>query len=324
MLACPSCGWLVHGDRLRQLAGSAERATASHDVAGGLVAWREALDLLPAGSRQHAAVLERVQALSRRVDEETAPPDAGRPGWVRAGGPLGGLALVLWKFKAAIALALGKGKLLLLGLTKATTLLSMLASFGVYWAEWGWRFAGGLIASIYVHEIGHVDRLRRFGIAASAPMFVPGFGAMVRAAQRPLDPRENARVGLGGPVWGLGAALVAFGLHAATGWASFAAVARTGAWINLFNLLPVWHLDGGRGLQALARPGRVVLAVVIAAMWALTAEGLLFLLLVVTIARVLEPSVVATSDRAVLVEFVGLVVVLSLLAALPVVTTATP
>ena len=318
MLACPACGWLVHGERLQSLAETAARATNGRALPDALAAWREALDLLPPESRQHAAVVERVQALSLRIDAESATATHAAPSWVRRGGPLAGLALLLWKMKVVLAVALGKGKLLLLGLTKATTLLSMLASFGVYWGEWGWRFAAGLVASMYVHEMGHVERLRRFGIAATAPMFVPGLGAMVRMGQRPVDAREDARVGLAGPLWGLGAALVALGLHVATGWASFAAVARSGAWLNLFNLLPVWQLDGGRGLHALARPGRLLVAATFGAMWAITREGLLLLLLVVTIGRMLERPAVATSDRVALLEFVGLVIVLSLLSALPV------
>ena len=318
MLACPACGWLVHGDRLRSLSERAEHATAAQALPDALAAWREALDLLPSGSGQHAAVVERMQALSLRIDAEPAATPHAAPGWLRGGGPLAMLGLLLWKLKVVLAVAFGKGKLLLVGLTKATTLLSMLASFGVYWSEWGWRYAAGLIASMYVHEIGHVDRLRRFGIAASAPMFIPGFGAMVRATQRPVDAREDARVGLAGPLWGLGAALVALALHVATGWVSFAAVARSGAWLNLFNLLTVFPLDGGRGLHALARPGRLLVAAALAAKWAITREGLLLLLLVVTIGRMLEAPRVATSDRAALAEFVGLVIALSLLSALPV------
>jgi hypothetical protein len=60
---------------------------------------------------------------------------------------------------------LTKGKLLLAGLTNSTTLLTMLPSIGLYWTAYGWRFAVGIVLSIYVHEMGHVAVLRRFGIA---------------------------------------------------------------------------------------------------------------------------------------------------------------
>src|SRR5207302_3963478 len=93
---------------------------------------------------------------------------------------------------------LTKGKLLLLGLTKATTFFSMLLSLGVYWAAWGWKFALGLVLSIYIHEMGHVFALRRLGFKASAPMFIPGLGALIRLRQHPANPREDAEIGLAG------------------------------------------------------------------------------------------------------------------------------
>src|SRR5439155_143942 len=83
----------------------------------------------------------------------------------------------------------------LLGLTKASTLFTMLLSAGVYWAAWGWKFALGVVLSIYVHEMGHVQALQRYGIKATAPMFIPGVGAVVRLKQYPASPRD-ARVGL--------------------------------------------------------------------------------------------------------------------------------
>ena len=131
----------------------------------------------------------------------------------------------------------------------------MLLSMGVYWTAWGWRFALGLVLSIYIHEMGHVAALQRYGIKATAPMFIPGFGAMVRLNQYPANPAEDARVGLAGPLWGLGAAVFAYAVFLATAIPFWAAIARTGALINLFNLLPIWQLDGGRGyLGPLVRP----------------------------------------------------------------------
>src|SRR6202008_2668926 len=95
------------------------------------------------------------------------------------------------------------------GFTKLGTLLTFAAGLSIYWTLWGWQFALCFLLSIYIHEMGHVAALRRYGIAASAPMFIPGFGALVRLKQSPSSPRENARIGLAGPVWGLGAAIVA-------------------------------------------------------------------------------------------------------------------
>ena len=129
----------------------------------------------------------------------------------------GTIGALLVKFKTFLLLALTKGKLVLLGLTKLNTLLSMLASIALYWALYGWKFGVGFVLSIYIHEMGHVTALAHYGIPASAPMFIPGFGAFVRLKAYPANPGEDARVGLAGPFWGLGAALVCMGIGVLTG-----------------------------------------------------------------------------------------------------------
>ena len=314
LLACPACQRLVHADALTRLAADANRAAA--DPGAALAAWREALDLLPAGSRQHRAVADHIAALSRAVDAAggAATPAPPKPAWAARGGALGAIGLLLWKFKFVLGVVLTKGKLLLLGLTKAGTLFSMILSLGVYWAAWGWKFAAGLIATMYVHEMGHVAALQRLGIKAGAPMFVPGLGAFVRLKQYPADPRENARVGLAGPIWGLGATLACYAVFLATGWAAWAAIARVSAWLNLFNLLPVWQLDGGRGFHALSRVQRWIAAGVIGAMLLLTSEGLLVLLLIAAVAQAWLGHAAADGDRRALLEYVVLVIALAALA----------
>ena len=100
------------------------------------------------------------------------------------GGALAGSALLVWKFKALIVIVLSKGKLLLLGLTKSSTLFSMLASLGVYWTAFGWRFAAGLVGRFTCMD-GARRRVRRLGVPASAPLYIPGLGAMVRLSAEP-------------------------------------------------------------------------------------------------------------------------------------------
>ena len=102
---------------------------------------------------------------------------------------LGAIGVLLAKFKWVILALLGKGKVLLVGLAQAKTFLSMGIALAVYASFYGWKFALGLIASIYVHEMGHVVWLRRYGIAATAPMFIPGFGAFVRLKHAPRHRR---------------------------------------------------------------------------------------------------------------------------------------
>jgi Zn-dependent protease len=321
-LACPACHALVHSVRLKELAAQAEAAEAAQDLAGALARWREALPLVPASSRQHEAIRGRLARLSARVDAgDSAAPAGGAQGahrgrWAGLGGGVATAALLLWKLKFLVVGLLSKGKLLLLGLTKASTLLSMGLALGAYWAAWGWRFAAGLVAMMYVHELGHVAALRRYGIPASAPMFVPGIGAFVRLGQRPARPGEDARIGLAGPIWGLAATGAAWAAARATGWPGLLAVAHTGAWLNLFNLLPAWQLDGGRAFVALGRAHRVVAAAALLVGWLVARDGLLLVLALVAAARALEQGAPRESDRPVLAWFVGAALALAALAAL--------
>jgi Zn-dependent protease len=318
LLACPGCGRLVHAAELKSLSKEADVAEQARDYSSALAAWRRALELLPPHSRQHALINARIAELGRRTESATAlgaapVAETGQGGKARAGGiaGLGALALLLWKFKFIAAFALTKAKFLLLGLTKASTFFSMFLSLGVYWTAWGWKFALGLVVSIYIHEMGHVAALTRYGIRASAPMFIPGVGALVRLHQRPANPVEDARVGLAGPLWGLGAALAAFAVYAATDWPSWLAIARVGAWINLFNLTPVWQLDGGRGFRSLTRSQRWLAVAGIGAAWFLTAEPMLLLLLIFGLVAAANPAAPTKPDRLGLAQYLFLVAVLS-------------
>ncbi len=180
-----------------------------------------------------------------------APPARGdeqRPAWRRALGVLAALGLLIFKFGAKL-----KGLLLLLPKLKIfTTSATMLVSVAAYALIWGWRFAVGFVILLLVHEMGHVIQLRREGIKASAPMFIPFLGALVAMKELPKDAAAEARVGLAGPVLGTLGALVPLGLWALTGDELFQALAFVGFFLNLFNLLPVLPLDGGRAMAALS------------------------------------------------------------------------
>jgi Zn-dependent protease len=283
-LACPACGTLVHAAALKQTAGAADAAESAGDKRGALLKWREALALLPPGSKQHAAVSETIARLSREVDAlplgASGAPAAGTAS--RKRGPiwaaLATVGALLAKFKFAIIFLLAKGKLLLTGIFQAKTFLSMAITIGVYTMAFGWKFAVGLIASIYVHEMGHVERLRHYGIPATAPMFIPGFGAFVRLRQHPATVVEDARVGLAGPLWGTAAALAFLLVGKLGGYKLALAIAGVGAWINLFNLTPIWTLDGGRAFNALSRKQRILTAVLLGVLFLVSHDGMLVLL----------------------------------------------
>jgi Zn-dependent protease len=133
-----------------------------------------------------------------------------------------------------------------------TTSASMLVSVGAYALIWGWSFGLGFVLLLLIHELGHVIQLRREGIRASAPMFIPFMGALVAMKELPKNAAAEARVGLAGPVLGSLGALVPLGLYAVTGDELFKALAFVGFFLNLFNLLPVLPLDGGRAMAALS------------------------------------------------------------------------
>ena len=180
-----------------------------------------------------------------------APPARAEPSAPRKRGLGGGLLLagaLIFKFGAKL-----KALLLLVPKLKLfTTSASMLVSIAAYSLIWGWTFALGFVLLLLVHEMGHVIQLRREGVEASAPLFIPFLGAVVGARSLGGNALAEARVGLAGPVLGsLGAAaLVPVAL--ATDNDFWFALAFTGFFLNLFNLLPVVPLDGGRAFAAMA------------------------------------------------------------------------
>ena len=176
-------------------------------------------------------------------------PGSGRGfDWRKLLAPLGALALLVVKFGAKL-----KALLLLLPKIKVfSTSASMLVSIGAYSLIWGWKFAVGFVALLFVHEIGHVIQLRREGLAASAPMFIPFLGAVIWAKSLGNNALAEARVGLAGPILGSFGAAALIPVANATGNDLFMALAFTGFFLNLFNLLPVVPLDGGRAMAALS------------------------------------------------------------------------
>jgi Zn-dependent protease len=178
----------------------------------------------------------------------------------------------------------------------------------VYTTIYGWQFAVGLVISIYIHEMGHVVWLRRFGIPATAPMFIPGFGAFVRLKAHPATAGEDARVGLAGPVWGAGAALIALALGFATGHRALFGIAYFGAVINVFNLLPVWQLDGGRAFVALSRRQRAIAAGVLWVAGFVAGNPTYFLVAIAATFRAASAQgAPAEGDRNILLTYAGLV-----------------
>ena len=112
---------------------------------------------------------------------------------------------------APIAVLIAKGKVLLLALAKikaVSTLGTMFVSIAAYALAFGWPFAVGFVLLLLIHEMGHVIQLRREGVEASAPIFIPFVGAVIAAKSMGEDAAAEARVGLAGPILGTAGTLV--------------------------------------------------------------------------------------------------------------------
>jgi Zn-dependent protease len=154
--------------------------------------------------------------------------------------PIVGLGVLILKFGG-----------LLLKLKVVTTGASMLVSIAAYTWIWGLPFAIGFVVLIFVHELGHVLELRRQGVPASAPLFIPFLGAVIGMKELPDDAWKEARVALAGPILGSVGAAVLWVIGESTGSELLLALAFTGFFLNLFNLIPIVPLDGGRAAGAL-------------------------------------------------------------------------
>jgi Zn-dependent protease len=126
------------------------------------------------------------------------------------------------------------------------TVGSMLLSLGVYAFVFGWRYAAGFVALLFIHETGHLIAARQRGLAVGWPTFIPFVGAWIELKQMPHDAETEAYVGLGGPLLGTAGALVCWLLARSYDAQWLLAVSYAGFFLNLFNLIPVPPLDGGR------------------------------------------------------------------------------
>ncbi len=157
--------------------------------------------------------------------------DRGALGWLASG------ALAVWA-------VVKYGLIVLVKLPAGATILSLLVSFGGYAVFFGPWFAVALVVMILVHEMGHVVEIRRQGMQATAPIFIPFLGAAIFQRSHPTDALKQAQVGIAGPIAGTLGATVAFLLYGSTGNPVFLSMAWIGFYINLFNLIPLWQLDG--------------------------------------------------------------------------------
>jgi Zn-dependent protease len=178
------------------------------------------------------------------ADREYEPIQPGGRDWRELGRKI-------WAPVAAIVAALVKWGAVLWKLKFFSTAISMVVSIGLYAWIGGWWFGLGIVGLIFVHELGHVLELKRQGVPFSMPLFIPFMGAVVGMKQLPKDAWREAQVALAGPLLGSIGAGVVYAVAVSEDSRFLKALAFTGFFINLFNLVPVVPLDGGRAVAAL-------------------------------------------------------------------------
>jgi Zn-dependent protease len=264
-LVCDRCHALVHSERLDQLASEAKALEASGDFRQARERWLMGLPLLPANSRQASWIQEHARSLEVAAERVQPPPPSDNK-WAQKLGPVGPIAVLL-----------AKSKVLLTAVFKLKFLLSFVAFVGIYWAAFGMKFGIGFALLILLHEMGHFVDIKRRGLPAEMPVFLPGLGAYVRWQAIGVSLETRAAVSLAGPLAGFLAALACAALWWQTGSPFWAALARAGAVLNLLNLIPVWVLDGGQAVLALSKVERIVLLTACLALWLVLGENMFFL-----------------------------------------------
>jgi Zn-dependent protease len=298
-LACPECHTLIHAGELGALASQAQSLEAKGEVAPAREAWHRSLALLPPDSKQAEWVRDRMIALEAAMP---AAPDA-KPdhAWARRLGPL-----------APIAIVLAKSKGLLLAIFKLKFLLSFFSFIALYAALLGWRYGAGIAVCILIHEMGHYIDIKRRGLPAEMPVFLPGLGAYVRWNALGVTRRQIAEISLAGPLAGWLAAAVCYWLYVRTSDPVWAALARTGAWLNVLNLIPVWTLDGSQAMRALGLVERIGVLATAVALWAYNGEIVFFFVVLGVGWRLFTKDKPEQDDWRTWVYFVAVLVALGL------------
>ena len=264
-LVCDECHALVHSEQLDHLSSEAKALEAGGDPRQARERWLMGLPLLPPDSRQAHWIVNHARSLDA-LAQRIQPPPPSENKWAQRLGPVGPVAILL-----------AKGKFLLTAVFRLKFLFSFFAFFGFYWAIFGAKFGLGFAVLILIHEMGHFVDVKRRGLPADMPVFLPGLGAYVRWQALGVSLETRAAISLAGPFAGFLAAVGCAILWWQTGNPLWASLARAGAVLNVLNLTPVWVLDGGQASHALSKMERIILLTVCLALWLLLGEGVFFL-----------------------------------------------
>jgi Zn-dependent protease len=298
-LVCPQCHTLVHSEELDRVAAAAKDFEAKSQPRAAYDRWVEALALLPRDSQQAEWIRDHAKSLLRQALDREAAEQKSK--WSKKLGPLGPIAVLA-----------AKAKTVLLLLFKLKFLLSLAAFVAVYWALWGPRFGIGFAVVILIHEMGHFIDVKRRGLPAEMPVFLPGLGAYVKWQALGVSTETRAAVSLAGPLAGWAASIVCLAIWWKTGDPLWAGLARVGAWLNVLNLIPVWILDGGTAATALGRNERFAISTIGVALWLLLGEAVFVLLAIGAAYRAFAKDTPAKPSLAITAYYVALMVCLGL------------
>ena len=261
--------------------------------------WSRSLALLPPDSKQAAWVAERLKSLlSAQVPVQDSASDHA---WVRKLGPIGPIAILLAKSKG-----------ILVAIFKLKFLLSFFSFVAIYISIFGWRYGAGISICLLIHEMGHFIDIKRRGLHAKMPVFLPGLGAYVQWNSLGVSRRQIAQISLAGPLAGWVGAACCFLLFAHTHDPLWAALARTGAMLNVLNLIPLAILDGGQAVGALGLVERMGLLAAVLAIWLYSGEAIFFLVAAGVLWRLFTKDMPKEDDWGTCVYFVLLLAALAL------------
>jgi Zn-dependent protease/uncharacterized Zn finger protein (UPF0148 family) len=321
VLTCPRCQKLVYSRELDFIAREARAHEAKAEFAQAREVWNRSLSLLPPGSDQAEMVRKRMlelesastdnqnttaanglSATSQGQSKGQTSTQAPSQGWVKKLGPLGPFALLLLKFKTVF-----------LFLFKLKFLFSFLFFIALYVSIFGWRYGLGISVCILIHEMGHFIDIKRRGLPAEMPVFLPGFGAYVRWSALGVTRRQIAQISLAGPLAGWIAAATCYLIYAQTGDPLWAALARTGAVLNVLNLIPIWVLDGGQAVGVLGAVERSALLALSLGLWYYTGEGIFFFVAAGTTWRLVTKDKPERSDWSTWASYAALLIALAVI-----------
>lgn len=292
LLACPQCHTLVHAGELERLAATANTLEQQHQFLQARDHWLKALPLLPPQATQADWIRENARKLELAAAQSA--PQESRSKWANKLGPL-----------APIALVLAKGKTLFLAIFKLKFLLSLGAFMAFYWTLYGATFGVGFAVLILIHEMGHFIDIKRRGLPAEMPVFLPGLGAYVRWQALGVSGQTRAAVSLAGPLAGWIASVVCALVWWKTGNSLWAALARAGAWLNILNLIPVWILDGGQAVLVLNKAERIALVTTCVALSFVLGESVFFLVAAGAAWRLFTKDIPEQPNRPITAYFIA-------------------